>query len=185
MENIGLTSVHKQANIVLKTHLFWNNKFSLDCFSYSWFLLIKAWKYELNIASIFQMTDYAIGLELVTLVCLLGQFLVLFQFHLLCTYIFVKLMTVKPQCILERHPLTFCKRIDIFHFLIFLQLKNNQYILLCTSFVFWSSLSYTAASADYLGRVKVTNDNVVALWNVFKYLNYNDDFVKHVQPCRY
>lgn len=127
----------------------WNSKFNLHCFSHNWFLLIKAWKCELNIASIFQMTDYAIGLELLTLVRLLGQFLVLFQLHLLCIDIFVKLMAVKLHCILEKHPFIFYKRTDIgqiFPFQIMLNLKNNQHILVHISFLFWSSLSFLYCS---------------------------------------
>lgn len=46
-------------------------------------------------------------------------------------------------------------------------------------------LCYNAVSSDYLGRAKVTSNNVMGLWNAFKYLNYDDDFVfaKHIQPC--
>lgn len=109
------------------------------------------------------MTGSAIGLELLTLVPLLGQFLVLFQLHLLWTDIFVKLVPVKPQCILERHPLTFYKRTDISPIQIVLNLKNNQHILVHTRCFGLHYLSYTAVSAGYLGRVNVTSNNVVGL----------------------
>lgn len=129
---------------------------------------MKMWtKYSLNFPDDW-LCHRAGALELLTLVHLLGQFLVLFQLHLLCTDIFVKVMPVKTHCILERHLLTFYKRTGIFPFQIMLQLKNNQHIL--PAFCFGLHyLSYTAISVGLRSQV--------ILWNVFRYLNYDDDFV--------
>lgn len=115
-----------------------------------------------------------------------GSFSVISFIH---RYFFVEPMPVQPHRILVRQPLTFSKRRANFAFQNMWNLKNMQHLSVFTHFPFFGLhyLCYTAVSADYLRKVKVTSNNAVDLWNGLKYLNYDDDFgfAKYIQPCRY